>query len=128
MAGPAEDSVEINKELNGTCAIRPAVPAGYGAVFVLDRNIYCEEVRGQTHQSMQYLEFQWRHSAAKLGRIGTGLLAALQQLEQRCIHAVGLRGSGPKAFEVQDGRAQEGDLEEKKTTARHIDNLLSIKC
>ena len=63
---------------------------------------------------MQKLELQWRHCAAKLGSIRTSLLATLQQIKQRCIHAEGLGGSGAKAFEVKDGGAQKGDLGKKK--------------
>lgn len=64
----------------------------------------------QTHQSLQQLELQRGHRATELGGVGTGLLAALQQLKQGGIHVVRLRRSGAKAFEVQDGGTQEGDL------------------
>lgn len=77
----------------------------------LKKRIKSAGVRGETHQSVQELELQWRHSAAELCSVGAGLLAALQQLKQRCIHVEGLWGSGSKAFKVQDGRAQEGDLQ-----------------
>lgn len=87
---------------------------------IFDRTMDCVEVRGQTHQSVQELELQWRHCAAKLGSIGTGLLAALQQLKQRCVHVEGLGGSGPQAFKVQDGRAQEGDLDKNSTQTWHF--------
>lgn len=72
--------------------------------------IYYEELRLPTYQSVQQLQLQWRYCAAKLGSIGTGLLAALQQLKQSCVHAEGLGGSSPKAFKVQNRRAQESDL------------------
>ena len=62
---------------------------------------------------MQQLELQGRHGAAELGGVRAGLLAALQQLKERRVHVERLGGPRAKPLEVQDGRAQEGDLETK---------------